>query len=328
MAAGSSSPASEGSDGASEGASESGDEPILIRDTDVIEVVRADVAVQWAALRDAAMGRFPAAKGDGGDSAAVDSIAKRLRRLISGGWLEAPSSGSSSGSGGGHDGRVASQTASNIAGGVSGGRGSSRSVLVDVAAEAPASGRAPGSATEGAVAAAEPSQPAEQGVAGGQRQAQQRQTQQAQEAEIRAQAAQTPGSPWDTPRLEVVEAAEVVEPGGTAPDAAGSKQPQQPAGAKDDGAVAGAETVAWDDDAWPDAGALPAYAVPVTSVLALAMAAVAAAQWWPLLPDVWWGINNGYAADALWQLATAMPDTPATRALMLVGAVEGQIWAG
>lgn len=125
---------------------------------------------------------------------------------------------------------------------------------------------------------------------------------------------------------EVVEAV-VLEP--SSAEHTTDQQQQQPGkatsssqGSMDD---TSGEIEAVDEDEYEDGvgpAAAPMAWVPVTSVVALAMAAVAVAQWWPVLPDVWWGLNNGYARDVLWQMATTFPDTPVTQALQLVSGLR------
>jgi ribonuclease E len=229
--------------------------PLVITEAEVLVAVRADLAAQWAQLRAAAVGNFPAADGSG----ETVSVAARLKRLATGGWIEGERKGRD---------RSSSRAARPAAGSSGGGTG------------------APGATAAGAVAAVQASASSAPAADG-------------QEQQQQPAAAGAPASPWGAPRLEVVEAAVVVEPGGSTPAAAEEGEEQ---------------AVEF------DARDLPAHAVPVTSMLALAMAVAAAAQWWPLLPQVWWGLTHGYAWETLWQFATAMPDTAATHALQLVGA--------
>jgi hypothetical protein len=104
-------------------------------------------------------------------------------------------------------------------------------------------------------------------------------------------------------------------PGGPEDQQQQQPQPQQPQQRRQQGQGA--------DEAKRDVarllnGEVAPWETPVTSVAAFAVIGVALAQWWPLLGDVWWGLTHGLAADTLWQLASAIPDTPPTRALQLV----------
>jgi hypothetical protein len=101
-------------------------------------------------------------------------------------------------------------------------------------------------------------------------------------------------------------------------------------GAAQAAAAGGEEEWGQDDEGFDGDAHAPAALVPVTSMLALAMWAVAVAQWWPVVPEAWYGLTNGLADVTLWQLATTYPDTPVTWALQMVraGVERGHRTAG
>jgi len=258
------------------------DKTLIITPDDVVAVAKEDLKEQWRALRAAALGRFD---GDGTGSAPT-SVAERLGQLASGallgGWSE----------GGRRQGSAAD-----------GGTKSTPKPWEVAAAEAAAAAAAEAGASTSYAAAAP--------VAAGRRQ-------------------QEEGP------LEVVEARVVVDDGGDSTSttttnstngsssssevmdpAAGAEAPQEQAQQQQLEEGGRYDDADEDGDGF-DMDRVAAYQVPVTSVLTLVMGAVAVAQWWPVLSDVWWGLTNGQAKEVAWQMASAFPDTAATQALQMV----------